>query len=132
MKVLLRGIAVLSGVSVLLTILFLASFVRVGLRPLLATGAFGVITVIGWGVTFIAGPVATINLFRLRNSGRIAAAVLFGYTLSYYLLGIAYFHEPSVALAPLGWLCAALAVVTAALLSPAAKRTCVRLRQRTS
>lgn len=125
MKVVLRLIGLLAGLAVIATALFIIRFAQVGMRPLLATGAFGAITILGWLVTFIAGPIAFVQLLRVRNSGRIAGVVLFGYMLFYYLIGLFAFREPNAPLAPIVELCILLSVLVALLVSPFARRTCV-------
>jgi ABC-type Mn2+/Zn2+ transport system permease subunit len=95
-----------------------------GLEALLATGKFGVATIVGWLITLIAGPVAAIQLFRLRPTGRIATAVLFGSMLIYYVAGLFAFRQPQAPAAPIITLCVTLATLVVVVLSPAAKRLC--------
>ena len=129
MRTVLRLIAVLAGLSAAVTILFLVRFGLKGMEALLATGgAFGALTIAGWLVTLIAGPMAAIQLFRLRQSGRIAAAVLFGAMLIYYFLGLLAFRQPEAPVAPIVTLCVVSTGLLIVLLSPAAKRACTSLR----
>jgi hypothetical protein len=128
MRTVLRLIAVLAGLSVVVTILFLFLFGLTGIDALLATGAFGVLTIVGWLVTLIAGPMAAIQLFRLRQTGRIAAAVLFGSMLIYYFLGLLAFRQPEAPVAPIVTLCVVSMALAIVLLSPAAKRACTSQR----
>jgi hypothetical protein len=100
MRVALQLIGILAGLSVLATLVFIINFGSTGLRALMATGTFGVVTALGWLVTFTAGPIAMVQLLRLRNSGRTAAAVLFGYMLTYYLVGLVAFRQPSAPMVP--------------------------------
>jgi hypothetical protein len=124
MRILLRLIAALAVLSVIATAVFVFRFGAVGLRALLATGMFGLITIIGWIITFTVGPVAAIQLYRLRPSGRIAAAVLFGTMLVYYIVGLFTFREPEAPATPIVALCVFLSALVALVLSPAAKRVC--------
>jgi hypothetical protein len=88
MRLLIRSVAVLAAVSVLGTVWFVAAFAAAGgLRGLLTSGLLGGLTIVGWVITLVAGPVATVQLWRFRQSGRRAGIVLFGYSLAYYLLG---------------------------------------------
>lgn len=123
-RVLLRGVALLSALSVLLTAAFLVRFGSRGIAALHATGIFGMVTLLGWLITFIAGPIAAVQLFRLRQSGRIAAAVLFATMLVYYVVGLLAFRQPGAprlhVVALSAFLCALLTIV----LSPAARRAC--------
>lgn len=128
MRIALRAIGIIAALSVIATVIFLIGFIRPGLRALLATGAFGYLTIIGWIVTFVAGPIATVQLFRLRASGLRWGAVLFGYMLVYYIAGILFFRAPGVAAAPLVVLCVILAALVAVLLSPPAKNACLIAR----
>jgi len=125
MRAILRSIAVMSAVGVIATAAFLARFGLGGLHRLISTGAFGIITLLGWVVTFVAGPISAIQLFRLRNSGRVAAAVLWGSMILYYLLGIFAFREPGVRSGPIFLLCVLFAIPFGIVLTPAAKRACI-------
>jgi hypothetical protein len=122
--ILLRLVAVLAGVSVVATIIFILQFGRTGIEALLATGTFGIITIAGWLLTLIAGPVAAIQLFLLRSTGRVAAVVLFGSMLLYYIVGLFAFRQPRAPVIPIITLCVALAVLVLIVLSPLAKRIC--------
>jgi hypothetical protein len=124
MRTVLRLLALLAGFSVVITILFILRFGWTGIKALLATGSFGALTIVGWLVTLIAGPMAAIHLFRLRQTGRIAAAVLFGSMLIYYLIGLIAFRQPEAPVSPIVTLCVALMALVIIPLSPAAKRAC--------
>ena len=123
-RAVLRLIGALSALTVIATAVFISQFGLVGLSRLVATGAFGVVTLLGWVVTFVAGPIAAIQLFRLRNTGRVAAAILWGSMLLYYLTGAVFFREPGVLLRPIILLCVPCAVLLGIVLSPAARNTC--------
>ena len=85
MRVLIRIVAVLAGLSVLGTVWFVVAVLatRGGLRALLTSGLLGGLTIVGWVITFLVGPVAAVQLWRFRDSGRRAAIILFGYGLVY-------------------------------------------------
>jgi hypothetical protein len=68
MRFVIRGVAVLTAISVAFTVWFIVAFaVNGGVRPLLATGALGVLTVAGWIVSLVAGPIAAVRLWRLHE-----------------------------------------------------------------
>lgn len=95
MRVIVRVLAVLAALSVVTTLWFVASFVRAGgLRALLMSGLLGVLTLVGWIITLVIGPVAAVQLWKLRESGRRAGLLLFGYGLMYYVLGLLALRAP--------------------------------------
>ena len=95
MRLLIRIVAVLAAVSVLGTVWFVAAFAAAGgLRALLTSGLLGGLTIVGWVIALIAGPVATVQLWKFRQSGRRAGIVLFGYGLGYYLVGLLALRSP--------------------------------------
>jgi len=94
-RVIVRVLAVLAALSVVTTLWFVASFVRAGgLRALLMSGLLGVLTLVGWIITLVIGPVAAVHLWKLRESGRRAGLLLFGYGLMYYVLGLLALRAP--------------------------------------
>ena len=125
MKLVLRSIGVLAAISVILTAIFIIRFGARGLHALAATGTFGVITVLGWLVTFVAGPIAAVQLIRVRNSGRRAALALFGSIFAYYVTGLFVYRQPDAPRTPIVWFCILLSVVIGVLLSSPARRTCI-------
>jgi hypothetical protein len=125
MTFVLRAIGVLAGASVALTIFFIARFGERGLRALVTTGAFGVATMVGWAITFIVGPFATVQLLRVRNSGRMAGIVLFGFMLLYYACGLLLFRSRDAPGEPILYLCGFLVVIVVVLLVPPARRACI-------
>lgn len=122
--IVLRLVATLAVLSVMTTAVFVFRIGAAGLEALLVTGTFGLITIIGWAVTLAVGPVAAIQLYRLRPSGRIAAAVLFGTMLVYYIVGLFAFRESEAPATPVVALCVLLSALVGLVLSPAAKRCC--------
>ena len=79
MRLLIRIVAVFSAVSFLGTVWFVAAFAAAGgLRALLTSGLLGGLTIVGWVIALVVGPVATVQLWRFRQSGRRAGIVLFG------------------------------------------------------
>jgi hypothetical protein len=100
LRILIRIVAVLAGISFLATVWFVAAFVGAGgLRRLLTSGLLGGMTCIGWVIALVAGPVAAVQLWRFRPTGRRAGIVLFGYGFAYYLVGLLALRSPE---APIG------------------------------
>src|SRR5688572_13548318 len=88
MPLLLKSIAAVAATSVAFTVALVVLIVgRGGFRPLLNAGVFGIATVLGWVVGLTFGPLATVQLWRLRQRGRIAGLILFGYGFLYYIAG---------------------------------------------
>ena len=99
MRLLIRIVAVLAAVSVLGTVWFVAAFAAAGgLRALLASGMLGALTIVGWVIALFAGPVAAVQLWRFRQSGRRAGIILFGYGLAYYLVGLLALRAPEASI----------------------------------
>ena len=123
MRILLRLIAILAAVSVLFTVWFVIAFARIGgLQALSAKTALAAFTFIGWVITLGAGPFVAIQLWRLRDSGRRAGLVMFGFGLAYYLVGL--LGAPQAQAGP-AWTAALIyAVPFAVLLSKPARETC--------
>jgi hypothetical protein len=99
MRLLIRIVAVLAAVSALGTVWLVAAFAAAGgLRALLASGMLGVLTIVGWVIALVAGPVAAVQLWRFRPSGRRAGILLFGYGLAYYLVGLLALRSPEASI----------------------------------
>jgi hypothetical protein len=77
-KVVLRAIAFLSALSTLATIAFIASATRSGIGTDWLISPLGLATLFGWAITLFAGPVAAVQLWRLKESGRRAALLVVG------------------------------------------------------
>jgi hypothetical protein len=95
MRLMVKMVAALAGVSVVSTVWFVAVFAAGdGIGALLQSGLLGVLTLVGWAITLVIGPVAAIQLWRFRQSGRRAAIALFGYGLAYYVVGLLTLRAP--------------------------------------
>lgn len=95
MRLLIRIVAVLAAVSVLGTAWFVAAFAAAGGLPaLLTSGLLGGLTIVGWVIALVVGPVAAVQLWRFRQSGRRAGIILFGYGLAYYVVGLLALRSP--------------------------------------
>jgi hypothetical protein len=124
-RILLRVIAVVAGATVLGTIRFILGVPGIANAIAYATtSAFGALTAIGWVISLIAGPIAAIQLWRLRQIGRRAGVLVFGYGFIYYVLGMAVFRDPDVAVWPILAAATTFAVPLAILVSDRARRAC--------
>jgi hypothetical protein len=125
-KVLLRITSVVLVAMVAFTALLVFRLTRDPsfLHRLLATGAFGYMTLIGWAVTAIAGVPAAVQLWRLRKSGLLGASVVFGTSFTYYALGLTVFRRPESAISSLVYNILFSSIVLVLLVSPPARRTC--------
>jgi|SRR6185312_11514046 len=127
MKIILKIVAVIVGFAVLGTVLMIFQFASTSsLKLLIRTGAFGVITIAAWCLILVGGPVASVQLWRLRRVGLYVAASLCGLALLYYLYGLygyavrgSELHLDLLAVPILGN-----SIILALLLSPYARRVC--------
>lgn len=93
-----RIIAMFAATSVLGTVWLIVTIARTGGLPVLvSTGLLGAVTLVGWAVTLVAGPIAAIQLWRFRESGRRVGIVLFGSGAAYYVVGYVAFRSPDTA-----------------------------------
>jgi len=99
MRVLIKGVAVLAAAAVLITVWFVAAFAaRAGMGPLIRPGILGALTLMGWIVTLVCGPIAAVQLWRFRESGRRAGIILFGFGLAYYVVGLVALRGPGASI----------------------------------
>ena len=124
MTALLRIIAVLAAISTVVTVTAAISMFRAGAGPALLSSALGVATILGWLITLVAGPVAAFQMWRLKESGRRAGLLLFGYALLFYAVGWFVLASPEAQVLPVITAALSFAVPVAILLSPAARRVC--------
>src|SRR5688572_28115057 len=95
MRLMVRLVAVFTALSLIRTLWFVAAFAATGgLRGFLTSGLLGVLTVFGWVIVLVAGPVAAVQLWRFRESGRRAGIILFGYNVTYYVVGLFWLRSP--------------------------------------
>jgi hypothetical protein len=78
----------------------------------------GGLTIVGWLIALVAGPVATVQLWRFRQSGRHAGIVLFGSGLAYYLVGLLALRSPEASTRQIVAAAAMFALPLAVLLLP--------------
>jgi hypothetical protein len=91
---------------------------------LMARKSFGVLTIIGWGLTLTVGGFAATQLWRLRESGRKSSLVLLGYGVFYYIAGWLLLQQAGTVARP-AWFAIGIEVaLMLLLLSPAARNVC--------
>lgn len=95
MRLLIRLVALVAAWSVLGTVWFIVIFAgRGGVSFAFLQRPLGVLTVVGWLITLGAGPVAAVQLWRLRASGRVPGLLLFGYGFAFYAVGLVWLRAP--------------------------------------
>jgi apolipoprotein N-acyltransferase len=125
MQALLRIIAAIAAVSVVATLVLMAILIgRAGLRPFLVASPLGILTLIGWAITLALGPFAAAQLWRHRESGRIAGLILFGFGAAYYLAGFFWLRAPEAESGQIIAAIIAYAIPVLILASPPARRAC--------
>jgi hypothetical protein len=121
-RLLIRIVAVLSAFSVAGTVWFIAAFAAAGgMQELLSSGALGILTIACWCVVLLAGPVAAVQLWRFRRSGRRAGLVLFGTSVLYYGVGLLALRAPEAPVGPIITSAVIFAVPLLVLLAPRAR-----------
>jgi hypothetical protein len=126
MNVLLKIIALLVALAVFLTLLLVIQFNRGGGIAILARSGIGIFTLISWLIILTCGPIAAVQLWRLRKVGLYLSAMLSALALCYYVVGLVMFRVHGAPLKPLLAAVIANGTVVAILLSPRALRTCAR------
>jgi hypothetical protein len=95
MKILLRVLAILLGLVLITQVDVIVRMVLSGgLTALVHSGALGILTIAGWFLILSAGPLAVVQLWRLRRIGLFTTAALTGLALCYYLLGLLFLRSP--------------------------------------
>lgn len=125
MRHFLRIVAVVLALCVFLALFqTIDSLLRSGISALFPPGALGVATTVGWLLILIAGPFASIQLWRLRRIGLYAAAMLSAFFLVYYFAGLLFLRAHNVPLSPILGYLVFNGVLVVLLASPAARRSC--------
>jgi hypothetical protein len=102
MKIALRVVACVVAIAVIQTAVFIVQFAfRGGLGALVRSGALGLTTIIGWLIVLTVGPLAAIQLWRLRRRGLLAAVTLCGIALAYYVIGLLILRPPEAPAMPI-------------------------------
>ncbi len=88
MKLILRLISVLTTIAVLWTIFFIIRiYSSGGMTAMMKDIRLALPTIFGWLMSLLLGPFASIQLWRLKNSGRVATVFLVTYSILYYTYG---------------------------------------------
>lgn len=124
-RMMMRMLALLIAACIVIVILLLVRSGVPRIRSLIQSGPGGISMLVNWGVTLLVGPFAFVQLVRLRNSGRIAGAIVFGVMTLYYLTSAFIFRDPGDPLLPIAFTALVTGACTAMLLIPAAKQACV-------
>ena len=126
MPLVLKTIAAIAAVSLIFTIWLVLTILSAGgLSRLLNAGPLGQATLIGWAVTLVLAPITAVQLWKLRNAGRIAGLVLFTSGALYYLAGLFWLRTAEASPAQIVLAAAGYAVPAVILALPAARRACV-------
>jgi hypothetical protein len=121
MRILLRLFSIVTALAVLGTVLLMYHFASMGwLGEFLRHGVLGTATAICWGATLLVGPVAAVQLWRLKLGGLVATTGLVALALVYYVGGaLAFGMNKGLATAILFN-----GVALVILLMPSARRAC--------
>lgn len=94
MRIFLRVIAVVIAMAVVLTALMIVQFTFTGgLDDLVRFGVLGFGTIAGWLITLTAGPIAAVQLWRLRRVGLALAVMLCAIALAYSSCASCFFEH---------------------------------------
>jgi hypothetical protein len=129
MRIVLRIVALVTGLAVLQTVLLIAQIASSGgLMVLGRSGALGFATFGAWFVILVAGPVASVQLWRLRRNGLFTTTALCALALVYYLVGFLFLRAQDAPVGPIVVAILLNGAVVALLVSPAARRVCAAER----
>ena len=125
MRVLFRLISGFSFFTVIGTLmLILGMWLRGGIPSLVHSGALGALTIAGWLITLIVGPPAVVLLWKQKNLGRIASAILWASIALYYVACVAVFRSPGALVGRMSYQILGCTGLVIFLLSPKARRAC--------
>jgi hypothetical protein len=125
MRIILRLISIVLAIMTVLTLALALPFVTAGgLQALLHRGLFGYMTILGWGITMILGPLGSIQLWRFKPIGWLASALVFAFSTIYYAIGVVFFRNPAAPLTPIILQIGYHALFTAILATKSARSTC--------
>jgi hypothetical protein len=128
-RVLLRIIAVFAGASAAVTLWFVVDLIEASrLDVLVASPLLGGLTVFGWLLAVVAGPVTAVQLWRFQEIGRRAGIGLFGYGAAYYLAGLFVLRGPDASVWRIGVSVITFALPLGVLLSRRAQEICAPAR----
>ena len=125
MRAVLRIIALFAAAAVAGTLWFVAALIASGgLGSLIASRLLGGLTIFGWLLAVVAGPVTAVQLWRFKETGRRAGIVLFGYSVAYYLAGLLVLRGPDASVWQIGVAASTFALPFGLLLSRRAREIC--------
>lgn len=125
MKVFLRAVAVILGLSVCLALFqTIDVLLRGGMSNIVRSGALGAATAVGWLLVLAVGPVASIQLWRFRRVGLYATTLLSGFFLAYYFAALFSMRAHHVPFGPIPEAVAFNGILLVLLASAAARRSC--------
>ena len=91
MRILFRIIAVVIALAVVVTALAIVQLAVIGSIVAVArSGALGALTIAGWLATLTLGPVAAVQLWRLRRTGLTLTTMLCAIAIAYLLIGLVF------------------------------------------
>ena len=126
MKALLRVVAVVIALAVIVTALMIVQLAVIGsLKALARSGALGALTMAAWLAILTCGPVAAVQLWRLRRMGLTLAKMLCAITVAYWLAGLLFLRTADAPLLPIVGGILINGLLLGFLLSPSARRACV-------
>jgi apolipoprotein N-acyltransferase len=125
MILVLKAIAATAAISVIFTVWLILMLLSTRRFPSLASaGPLGILTLVGWAVTLTLGPYTVVQLWRLKQSGRLAGIVLFAFGAVYYTAGLIWLRGPGADTAQILVALVAYALPAILLALPAARRAC--------
>jgi hypothetical protein len=124
--VVLRIIALFAAASTAMTLLFVADLVETGdVSALIRSGLLGAVTIFGWLLAVIAGPLTAVQLWRFKEIGRRAGIALCGFGVVYYVAGfLMLLRRPGASAEQIGLSLVVFALPLGVLLSRRAKEIC--------
>jgi hypothetical protein len=126
MKILLRVVAVVVAFAVVVTALMIVQLAVIGsLIPLARSGAIGALTIAAWLAILTCGPVAAVQLWRLRRMGLTLATMLCAIAIAYWLIGLLFLRTAEAPLLPIVGGILVNGLLCGFLLSPSARRACI-------
>jgi hypothetical protein len=126
MRILFRIIAVVIALAVVVTALAIVQLAVIGSIVAVArSGALGALTIAGWLATLTLGPVAAVQLWRLRRMGLTLTTMLCAIAIAYLLIGLLFLRTAEAPVLPIVEGILANGLLLGLLLSPSARRACV-------
>jgi len=126
MRILFRVIAVVIALAVVVTALAIVQLAVIGSIVAVArSGVLGALTIAGRLATLTLGPVAAVQLWRLRRMGLTLTTMLCAIAIAYLLIGLLFLRTAEAPVLPIVEGLLANGLLLGFLLSPSARRACV-------